>query len=163
MLERDGVSYVTYLKKSLPPLEFEYSKATHPGRRSASSTPASLENLPVGLDGATYQWVDLDGEGVSGILTEQAGAWFYKPNLGEGRFGPLQTVAAKPSLAAPEQRPPAAARPRRRRPARPGRASPARRRASTSARTDEGWEPFRAVRSAAQHRTGTTRTCGSST
>ena len=36
---------------------------------------------------SNYQWVDLDGEGVSGILTEQAGAWFYKPNLGEGRFG----------------------------------------------------------------------------
>ena len=41
----------------------------------------SLENLPIGLDGAAYQWVDLDGEGVSGILTEQAGAWFYKRNL----------------------------------------------------------------------------------
>jgi hypothetical protein len=41
--------------------------------------------------------VDLDGEGVSGILTEQADGWFYKPNLGEGHFGPLQTVA-KPSL-----------------------------------------------------------------
>src|SRR5262249_22234627 len=47
-----------------------------------------------------YQWVDLDGEGVSGILTEQADAWFYKPNLGGGRFGPLEKVALKPSLAA---------------------------------------------------------------
>ena len=37
--------------------------------------PDSLENLPVGLDGSTYQWVDLDGEGITGILTEQAGAW----------------------------------------------------------------------------------------
>ena len=44
--------------------------------------------------------MDLDGEGVSGILTEQADAWFYKPNLGEGRFGSLQMVPAKPSLAA---------------------------------------------------------------
>ena len=43
----------------------------------------SLENLPIGL-GAGYQWIDLDGEGLSGILTEQAGAWFYKPNLGDG-------------------------------------------------------------------------------
>jgi hypothetical protein len=59
----------------------------------------SLENLPRGLDGGTYQFVDLDGEGVSGILTEQAHAWFYKPNLGEGRFGPVQEVRSRPSLA----------------------------------------------------------------
>ena len=98
MLERDGVSYVIYRKKSLPPLEFEYSKATiQDDIRELDDE--SLENLPIGLDGTTYQWVDLDGEGVSGILTEQADAWFYKPNLGEGRFGPLQTVATKPSLA----------------------------------------------------------------
>ena len=43
--------------------------------------PESLENLPHGLDGANYQWVDLDGEGLSGILTEQAEAWYYKRNL----------------------------------------------------------------------------------
>ena len=41
----------------------------------------SLENLPAGLDGAQYQWVDLDGEGLAGILTEQADGWFYKRNL----------------------------------------------------------------------------------
>ena len=66
----------------------------------ASSTPTASRTCPSGSTASTYQWVDLDGEGVSGILTEQAGAWFYKPNLGDGRFGPLQTVAAKPSLAA---------------------------------------------------------------
>src|SRR5690606_39210034 len=58
----------------------------------------SAANLPIGVDGATYQWVDLDGEGVSGILTEQAGAWFYKPNLGEGRLGALQVLRTNPSL-----------------------------------------------------------------
>jgi RHS repeat-associated protein len=96
---RDGVNYVTYLVKSLPPLEFEYSKAIIQDT-IRELDPASLENLPAGLDGTTYQWVDLYGEGVSGILTEQADAWFYKPNQGDGRFGPLQTVAATPSAAA---------------------------------------------------------------
>ncbi len=95
---RNDVQYATYLKKSLPPLEFEYSKVAIQDQ-VLELDAASLENLPVGLDGTTYQWVDLDGEGVSGILTEQANAWFYKPNLGDGRFGALQTVAAKPSLA----------------------------------------------------------------
>ena len=45
------------------------------------------------------KWIDLDGEGLSGILTEQADAWFYKPNQGRGEFGPPQVLAEKPSLA----------------------------------------------------------------
>jgi len=44
--------------------------------------------------------VDLDGEGLSGIFTEQADSWFYKPNFGDGKFGPMERVALKPSLAA---------------------------------------------------------------
>ncbi len=88
-----------YLVGSLPPLEFEYSDAIV-SNDVHELDAASLENMPVGLDGRTYQWVDLDGEGVSGILTEQASAWFYKPSLGDGRFGPLETVSRQPSLAA---------------------------------------------------------------
>lgn len=101
-----------YLKKSLPPLEFEYSQPTI-DETVREVDPESLENLPYGLDGARYQWVDLDGEGLSGILTEQAEGWFYKPNLSPvnvqqedgretvtARFGPIERVAQKPSLAA---------------------------------------------------------------
>jgi hypothetical protein len=117
---RNGVEYATYLEKSLPPLEFEYSNAAI-REEVRELDAASLENLPAGLDGSTYQWVDLDGEGVSGILTEQASAWFYKPNLGDGRLGPLQTIAAKPSLAGLSSGGrPATPRPGRRRPTRPG-------------------------------------------
>ena len=99
VLERNGVKYVTYLKKSLPPVEYEYSKASIQDEIRELDA-GSLENLPIGLDGGGYQWVDLDGEGVSGILTEQADAWFYKPNLGDGRFGSLHVVPAKASLVA---------------------------------------------------------------
>jgi hypothetical protein len=101
-----------YLKKSLPPLEFEYSRPTI-DETIWEVDPESLKNLPYGVDGAHYQWVDLDGEGLSGILTEQAEGWFYKPNLSPinvqeedgketvtARFGPLERVAQKPSLAA---------------------------------------------------------------
>ncbi|TFH39602.1 MAG: toxin, partial [ANME-2 cluster archaeon] len=94
VLRDDG----TYLKKSLPPLEFEYSQAAIQDK-IMDIDAESLENLTVGLDGSLYQWVDLDGEGLSGILTEQADAWFYKPNQGGGEFGPLQVLAEKPSLA----------------------------------------------------------------
>lgn len=97
-VERNGVRYAAYLKKSLPPLEFEYSKAAIQDR-VLELDAASRENLPEGIDGSIRQWIDLDGEGVSGILTQQAGCWFYKPNLGDGRFGPLQKVPEIPSLA----------------------------------------------------------------
>ncbi|OFW05979.1 MAG: hypothetical protein A3H96_00125 [Acidobacteria bacterium RIFCSPLOWO2_02_FULL_67_36] len=96
---RNGVTYLTYLKAALPPLEFEYSK---PRIQDAVQEldPESLEHLPAGLDGSAYRWLDLDGEGLSGILTEQADAWFYSPNLGGARFGAPQPMAARPSLAA---------------------------------------------------------------
>ncbi len=109
VVARHGASYATYLKKSLPPLVFEYSKAAL-REQVLELDAASLENLPAGLDGAAYQWVDLDGEGVCGVLTEQAGAWFYKRNLsplpvpGNGtepppaRFAPVEIVASKPAL-----------------------------------------------------------------
>lgn len=65
--QQDG----SYLKKSLPPLEFAYSQPIISADVQELDA-ASLENLPAGLDGRSYRWVDLDGEGVSGILTEQA-------------------------------------------------------------------------------------------
>jgi RHS repeat-associated protein len=101
-----------YLKRSLPPLEFEYSEAKiHDEVNEVDSE--SLENLPYGLDNKLYQWVDLDGEGLSGILSQQGRGWFYKTNLsplnvrkenGEqiliARFGSLERVTEQPSLAA---------------------------------------------------------------
>ncbi|HYP54506.1 MAG TPA: toxin TcdB middle/N-terminal domain-containing protein, partial [Pyrinomonadaceae bacterium] len=94
----EGVAQPVYLKKSLPPLEFEYSKPELL-EEVKELDAESLENLRAGVDGSAYQFVDLDGEGLSGILTEQAEEWFYKPNLGGGKFGPLQRVASRPSLA----------------------------------------------------------------
>src|SRR5262249_44992043 len=100
-----------YVSRSLPPVEFEY---TQPIVQDALEEvdPASLENLPIGLDGTAYQWTDLHGEGIPGILTEQAGAWFYKRNLSpipgrlangkehvRAQFAPVELVALKPNLA----------------------------------------------------------------
>jgi hypothetical protein len=102
-----------YIIKSLPPLEFEYSPVFTLGELAQQPVQnvdaASLENLPIGLDGASYQWIDLDGEGTSGILTEQAGCWYYKRNLSANHqvddnghertvpcFGATEVVARKP-------------------------------------------------------------------
>ena len=98
-----------YLKKSLPPIHFEYSKADLDDTVREIDAE-SLQNLPSGVDGSRYQWVDLDGEGISGVLTEQGGIWFYKGRLssvdGDGGnrsdkplpcFAPLELVAKKPN------------------------------------------------------------------
>lgn len=94
----NDVRYSTYLKKSLPPLEFEYSRAAI-SEKIKEVDSENLENLPCGIAGAQFQMIDLDGEGISGILIEQAEGWYYKPNLGDGKFGPLEKVASKPSTA----------------------------------------------------------------
>ena len=105
-----------YLTKSLPPVEFEYSPVLTPDellkQPIRTVDQESLENLPYGLDGSNYQWVDLDGEGLSGILTEQADGWFYKRNLSanhqifdsgskaeytSAHFSPLERIASKPN------------------------------------------------------------------
>lgn len=99
-----------YLRKSLPPLEFTYSQATiDPTIREVD--PKSLENLPSGVDGTNYQWLDLDSEGLSSIFSEQGDGWYCKRNLSPTKsyfdedqrkrnaplFGPLECIARKPN------------------------------------------------------------------
>lgn len=89
---------VEWLSRQLPPVTFEYSKPkVDPTVHAIDST--QLVNLPVGTQGPGYRWLDLDGEGLSGVLTEQAGGWYYKPNRGDGQFGPLRQVVPQPAMA----------------------------------------------------------------
>lgn len=96
-----------FLRRTMPPLEFAYSEAeVHEEVHEIELE--SLHNLPYGIDNASYQWVDLDGEGASGIVTEQGGAWFYKRNLSplnarqsentEAVLAPVEVIATQPSL-----------------------------------------------------------------
>jgi RHS repeat-associated protein len=92
-----------YESRSLPPVEFEYLQPVVQDTVEEID-PASLEHLPIGVDGAAYQWTDLHGEGIPGILTEQADAWYYKRNVSPiserpVEFAPLERVAAKPNFA----------------------------------------------------------------
>lgn len=97
-----------YDRRSFPPLEFEYT-APEVQDVVEEVDPESLESAPIGLDGSSYRWTDLHGEGLAGILTEQAGAWYYKRNLSpiperlpggqqevRAKFAPLEAVAMKP-------------------------------------------------------------------
>ena len=91
---RDG----GYHSASLPPLELRYSPDVI-GTEVRELSPEALANLPAGVDGTAYQWVDLDGEGLSGILARQGGAWYYQHNLGAGRFAPPRMLATQPAAA----------------------------------------------------------------
>jgi len=99
-----------YDRRSLPPIEFEYTESVVQDVVEEVD-PQSLENLPFGLDGSAYRWTDLHGEGIPGILTEQADAWFYKRNwspipdkLSDGseivkaKLAPVETVTLKPNV-----------------------------------------------------------------
>lgn len=87
----------TYTDKLLPPIEFDY-KPPRWNTDVKSLSKESLENSPVGIDDRLYEWIDLYSEGLSGILTEQANAWYYKSNLGDGNFSASKLVSPKPSL-----------------------------------------------------------------
>lgn len=91
-----------YISRSMPAVDFGYTKP-EVQQTVHEVDSGSLENLPVGVDGAAYQWADLHGEGIPGILTEQASEWFYKPNISpinteqQVEFAGATTVTKKPA------------------------------------------------------------------
>lgn len=102
-----SVSYRNYQRRKAPergyesrqfaPVTFAYSiPKIDPVIRTIA--PDQLENMPVGTQGPGYWWIDLDGEGLSGVLAECLGALYYKPNEGAGRFGPQRLVACTPAM-----------------------------------------------------------------
>jgi RHS repeat-associated protein len=94
-----------YRTKSVPPLEIQYS-ATVVDDVIHTADAAVLANLPAGVDNTRWQWADLDGEGLQGVLTSDDRAWYYMRNVSafspdgsplSARFEPIQTVAGKPA------------------------------------------------------------------
>ena len=75
---RDGNS------ETIPALKFSYTQAeVNPMVQKLD--PEITKNLPAGI-GSGYRWADLYGEGISGILNESGGAWFYQPNDGDKNY-----------------------------------------------------------------------------
>ena len=83
----------------MPAVEFSYSEAVIDDTIHDVDA-GTLENLPIGIDGAAYRLTDLDSEGLEGVLADADGAWRYKPNLGSGRFGAMRLTGPQPSTAA---------------------------------------------------------------
>ncbi len=82
--------------KSLPKMEFEYQE--HAWNYELHSVDnASLADMPAGIEGSGYQWVDLYGEGLAGLVTESSGALRYKANQGGAKFATAEVLAESPS------------------------------------------------------------------
>jgi len=87
----------SYNSKNFPAAEFEYQQ--HAWNKDVKTiSQEDLVNSPAGFDEQGYQFTDLFNEGLSGILTEQTNGWYYKHNLGDGKFEPAKLVTPKPSF-----------------------------------------------------------------
>ncbi len=89
-------SPASFKSKALPAMTMSYSPLQW-NTEIQKVAEADFKGAPQGLTGP-YQWIDLDGEGISGILSEQEGGWLYKHNLGNGHFDIPRQVAEKPSF-----------------------------------------------------------------
>ncbi len=80
---------------TLPAVSFTY---TEPVLGQTVELATGLDDLPQGLDTSRWQFVDLDGEGMDGLLCEQGSAWYWKRNEGGGRFAPARVLGSRPNV-----------------------------------------------------------------
>ena len=88
----------TYSDKCLPAIEFDYQQHGW-SKEIKSVTQLDTFQGGDGLVVGRYQFIDLYNEGLAGILSEHAGGWYYKRNLGSGQFEQSKPVNPKPSFA----------------------------------------------------------------
>lgn len=87
--------------RALPPLELMYSPVSLGESSDVRRVESEGRVPPVGeADPAGTQWVDLDGEGIPGVLVSvDGGGHYYAPNRGGGRLASPTASAAVPSAA----------------------------------------------------------------
>jgi Salmonella virulence plasmid 65kDa B protein len=85
-----------------PTLRLDYTRVGSLATTVSFVAPSSLAQAPAGVDGQSYQLVDLDGEGIAGILSTTASpspTLQYKRNLGGGAFAAAERLPAQPAHA----------------------------------------------------------------
>ncbi len=99
---RTGGAYET---EALPSLALGYSPLAVDEKQHVADE-ASVQNITGAFEGIRERWIDLDGEGLHGVLSEDDGAWYYKRNVSAwnpsggpagARFEPLTLVGEKPA------------------------------------------------------------------
>jgi RHS repeat-associated protein len=90
-----------YERQSTPPLTPHYQAA----EIDPTVRDVTAEQLPAGIHPPDSIWVDLDGDGVAGMLGRHRGAWYYTRNrspLHDDRrtveFGAAQVLPSSPAL-----------------------------------------------------------------
>lgn len=80
--------------KATPPVTFGYGTATLRRHVRALET----EEIPHGIGAGTpNQWVDLDGDGIPGVLSADGGALFYRRNEGGGHLAAARRLPTRPT------------------------------------------------------------------
>jgi RHS repeat-associated protein len=92
---QDAVSS-TWATEPMPALTLGYSESVVDATLRFVD---GVQDLPQGLDASRWQWIDLDGEGMAGLLSDQGGQWYYKRNNGAGELAPARVVRHRPTLA----------------------------------------------------------------
>lgn len=86
----------SYTSASLPPVEMDYQLPVLDDTVRLADT-ATRKNLP-NVDGRAHRWVDLDGEGIAGLLSEEpGGALAYRANRGGAALAAPRTLVTHPS------------------------------------------------------------------
>lgn len=91
------------VRMPMPALRLDYSRADELDPTVHDVDPESLRGMPSGINGPHYQLVDLDGEGIAGVLAVPDGpglALRFKRNLGGGHLGEPATLPSQPSTGA---------------------------------------------------------------
>ena len=88
-------SGTAYVSASLPALELGYTTSTLDSEVRVVTGGAAPQATGT-------HWVDLDGDGIPGVLSQAGGAWWYSRNEGGGVLAAPHVVATTPLLAAGE-------------------------------------------------------------
>ncbi|MEO1448297.1 MAG: SpvB/TcaC N-terminal domain-containing protein, partial [Bacteroidota bacterium] len=84
----------TYTRATSPPFTFQYTEARIDESIQLLEVEAGWE-----MQDKLYEWTDLFGEGLPGMLKREQGSWFYRRNQGDGNLGACEAVSSHPVLA----------------------------------------------------------------
>ncbi len=79
----------------MPALEFGYSEAVAEEIVQFVDLPGLVGQ---GIDMDLFQWVDLDAEGMAGLLSEQGASWYWLRNEGMGALGQPVALNSRPGV-----------------------------------------------------------------